>query len=220
MLLLERLIQLQVSMKKNLFFIFFLSAFLLTSSFAGELYAQTTQGSACSTVTSTNYPQCCPSNDPVIGRKCVDYKINLCAASPQAPICNPIRGGTQQTNPFSSTTYQADSGDGTTPQAGSVEILSCSNTKLRSLFDILIWIKCIIAVAVIPLIFSLAFLVFLWGVFKFMTASDVKGKQEGQKVIWWGMLGLFVMVSIWGILQILGTTLGIDATFVPQLQTK
>ncbi len=134
------------------------------------------------------------------------------------PINGPT-GGTQQTNPFDTTT-SSDPGDGTSPQAGSVEILSCSNTKLRSLFDILIWVKCIIAVAVVPLIFSLAFLVFLWGVFKLMTASDVKGKQEGQKVIWWGILGLFVMVSLWGILKILGTTLGIDATVVPTLQTK
>ncbi len=95
---------------------------------------------------------------------------------------------------------------------------SCDSIKLKSLFNILIWLKCFIVGAIIPLIFALAFLFFLWGVFKFMMASDPKSKQESQKLIWWGLVGLFVMVSVWGIIQILGNILGIEST-VPMLQT-
>lgn len=95
----------------------------------------------------------------------------------------------------------------------------CDAIKLNSLFNILIWIKCFIVNAIIPLIFALAFLFFLWGIFKFMRASDAKSKQESQKLIWWGLIGLFVMVSVWGIIKILGTTLGIEST-VPMLQTE
>lgn len=95
----------------------------------------------------------------------------------------------------------------------------CSAIALKSLLDILIWVKCSIVVALIPLIFALAFLFFLWGVFKFISATDSKTKQESQKVIWWGIIGLFVMVSVWGIIKILGDTLGIEST-VPMLQTN
>jgi hypothetical protein len=53
-----------------------------------------------------------------------------------------------------------------------------------------------------------------------MRASDVKDKQESQKMIWWGMLGLFIMVSVWGIIKIVSTTLGLDSSVVPVLQTE
>lgn len=95
----------------------------------------------------------------------------------------------------------------------------CSAIKLNSVINIMIWIKCFIVTAVIPLIFALAFMFFLWGVFKFMRASDAKAKQDSQKLIWWGLIGLFVMVSVWGIIRILGMTLGIETT-VPMLQTE
>lgn len=179
---------------------------------------QTTPGE-CAPLTSSNYASCCPPalTDTARYLQCRNFKNATCAENPSDAICNPIRGGTRPIN--SSTTGSGDS-TGNSPQAGSVEILSCSKTKIKSLFDILIWIKCVIAVAIIPLIFSLAFVVFLWGVFKFIASSDVKGKQEGQKVIWWGIIGLFVMVSVWGIIRILGTTLGVDTTYIPQLQEK
>jgi FtsH-binding integral membrane protein len=83
----------------------------------------------------------------------------------------------------------------------------------------MIWVKCVIVVAVIPLIFTLAFLVFLWGVLRFMYASESKDKEAAKSFIWWGLVGLFVMVSVWGILRILSDTLGLDTT-VPLLQTS
>ena len=195
---------------------FFLTTILLTSGVHAQ---QAVNQCEDYPISSSNYPICCPSTVPFVAARCVDYKEAMCAARPQDPICsNPIRGGTQQTGPVNGGTSTQDSTAGATPHSGSNELATCSKIRLKSALDILIWLKCIIVVAIIPLIFALAFVVFLWGVFKFMTASDVKAKQEGQKVIWWGMLGLFVMVSVWGIIKILGTTLGIEST-VPTLQT-
>ncbi|MBP9701270.1 MAG: hypothetical protein KBD54_02650 [Candidatus Pacebacteria bacterium] len=104
-------------------------------------------------------------------------------------------------------------------QSSASELSQCSKIKFMSLLDILIWIKCIIVVAIIPLIFALALLFFLWGVMKFIGASDSTKKEEGKKFIIAGIIGLFVMTSLWGIIKILGTTLGIEST-VPALQTK
>jgi hypothetical protein len=95
----------------------------------------------------------------------------------------------------------------------------CSDIKFKSVLNILIWIKCVISAVIIPLIFSLAFLFFLWGIFKFMAASDSTKKEQAKNYIWWGLVGLFVMVSLWGIIRILNSTLGIDST-VPLLQTS
>ncbi len=104
-------------------------------------------------------------------------------------------------------------------QSSASELATCTAIKFSSLLDIMIWVKCVIVVAVIPLIFTLAFLVFLWGVLRFMYASESKDKEAAKSFIWWGLVGLFVMVSVWGILRILSDTLGLDTT-VPLLQTS
>ena len=177
----------------------------------------------CVLLNSFNYSRCCSasatSNDPEKMKRCNEKR---CEIIPNDPSCIQISGptgGTQSSAPFGFIAGERDPTDSSSPQAGSIELSSCSKIQFKSALDILIWLKCVIIVAIIPLIFAIALVVFLWGVFKFMSASDVKSKQEGQKVIWWGILGLFVMVSVWGIIKILGTTLGIESA-VPMLQTE
>ncbi len=54
---------------------------------------------------------------------------------------------------------------------------------------------------IIPVIMGLAVLVFFWGIVKFINhAGDEKAVEEGKSLMLWGMVGLFVMVSLWGIL--------------------
>lgn len=61
----------------------------------------------------------------------------------------------------------------------------------------------------IPILIGLALLVFLWGVFKYVFASDPKNKKEALPYITWGIISLFIMVSIWGIVFLLqGAFLG------------
>ncbi len=107
-----------------------------------------------------------------------------------------------------------------TPQAGSQELKQCSQIRFESLLDVLIWIKCIISAAILPLLFTLAFLFFLWGVFVYIRdANDVKKREESKQFIYWGIIGLTVMVGVWGIVRIVTSTFGLGNT-VPQLQTK
>ena len=55
---------------------------------------------------------------------------------------------------------------------------------------------------------ALALLVFFWGLVKFISkAGDQAAIEEGRKLMIWGVLALFVMVSVWGILHILQETL-------------
>jgi len=54
----------------------------------------------------------------------------------------------------------------------------------------------------IPVVIALALLAFFWGLAKLiLNAGDSKGREEGRHVIILGIIGLFVAISIFGILQ-------------------
>ncbi|MES2994785.1 MAG: pilin [Patescibacteria group bacterium] len=57
----------------------------------------------------------------------------------------------------------------------------------------------------VPLIFALAFIAFLWGVFTYFIAgaADEEKRDTGKKFVTYGLIGFFVMVSVWGIVNLL-----------------
>ncbi len=57
----------------------------------------------------------------------------------------------------------------------------------------------------IPAIFALAFIVFLWGMFKtFILGGGNEEKQkEGKQLIMYSLLGFVIMVSFWGIVTLI-----------------
>ena len=89
------------------------------------------------------------------------------------------------------------------------------NPKIQNLF---VYITCIINSSVIPLIFALALAMFVWGVVQFVINSDEEVKKEkGRQFMIWGIIGLTVMVGVWGLVGILGNTFGIKTGIVPQV---
>jgi hypothetical protein len=131
-----------------------------------------------------------------------------------------VNSGTMGTTPVNSSPTPSTPTTVAAPQASSSELKQCSSIKFDSILDILIWLKCIIVIAIIPLIFSAALLFFLWGVMKFIMASDSAKKEEGKKFIINGLIGLFVMTALWGIISIAGGILGTNNSTVPLLQTE
>ena len=65
----------------------------------------------------------------------------------------------------------------------------------------------------ITLIVSAAVVVFIYGVFKFVR-SDGKEKEAGKDIMVWGIVGLFIMVSVWGLVNILQGTFNLNDTSV------
>ena len=60
----------------------------------------------------------------------------------------------------------------------------------------------------IPFIIGLTVLFFLWGIFKLVfSAKDSDARSEARGYIIWGLIGLAVMVSVWGLVNILTSTL-------------
>lgn len=64
---------------------------------------------------------------------------------------------------------------------------------------------------VVPIIFAFAFAAFVWGVIKYYIFSqgDETKLAEGRQFVLWGLLGMAFLFSIWGVVNILLSTLGI-----------
>ncbi|MEK7604479.1 MAG: hypothetical protein AAB442_01635 [Patescibacteria group bacterium] len=64
---------------------------------------------------------------------------------------------------------------------------------------------------VVPVIFALAFVAFVYGVVKyyFLHGDDEKKRAEGHQFVLWGLLGMVLLFSVWGVVNMLLSTLGI-----------
>ena len=69
----------------------------------------------------------------------------------------------------------------------------------------------------VPLLFAVAFIMFLYGVAKayiFSHGDPDEVKQEHQFVLW-GVVGFAVMISLWGLVNIVANTFGLQGQFGP-----
>jgi fumarate reductase subunit D len=65
----------------------------------------------------------------------------------------------------------------------------------------------IIKSSVVPLMITLATVYFLWGVLSYiMAAGDEKKLTEARYYILYGLIGLFVIVAMWGLVSIITNT--------------
>lgn len=72
-----------------------------------------------------------------------------------------------------------------------------------------------IADRLVTLLVGVGLVVFIWGVIRYMTAgADNEQMRRGRKLMLWGIIGLFVMVSMWGLVNI------VRDTFFPNLQNN
>lgn len=57
----------------------------------------------------------------------------------------------------------------------------------------------------VPIIFALAFLIFIWGIFQYFIQGghDEEKREKGRSLMVWGLIGFFVMVSVWGLVHLL-----------------
>ena len=60
----------------------------------------------------------------------------------------------------------------------------------------------------VPLIIALAVVFFIFNVFLYAVAGDEEKKKTAKTQMVWGIIGIFVMVSIWGLVAILQSTFG------------
>lgn len=69
---------------------------------------------------------------------------------------------------------------------------------------------------IIPILLIIGTIVFLWGVIMFLTAGADEEKRAGARSLMiYGLIGLFVMVAVWGIVNVLVGFFGVGGTGVP-----
>ena len=183
-------------------FLMFFSGFGFT--FAQGQYDFYATGTIRSQSVPTGQTPCVPNravypdgNDP----NCINgfYRLDYIPSQSRGGVVPPV-GSQGSSNSFS--------------VGGNIfSLSSCSLTAPRNFKELVmnIFVGCIIR-PLIPLVMALTLLVFLWGIFKFIRAEDDTGKAEGRKFIIWGIVGLFVMVSFWGLVAILQYTFRLDAS--------
>ncbi len=63
---------------------------------------------------------------------------------------------------------------------------------------------------IIPLLVTLVFIAFLWGLARyFIIAGDEAGREKGRQVALWGLFGIVALVALWGIVNLLLSTLNL-----------
>lgn len=63
----------------------------------------------------------------------------------------------------------------------------------------------------IGLLFTVAFVIFLWGAVTFIfNSGDTDAQKKGKQHMLWGVIGMFIMVSVVAILRIVLNTFGVD----------
>lgn len=72
--------------------------------------------------------------------------------------------------------------------------------------------------SLISLVAALALLYFFWGLARFiLRAGDEKAREEGKQIMMWGIIALFIMVSVWGIVRFFSEDLGFWGVGTPDL---
>ena len=93
----------------------------------------------------------------------------------------------------------------------------CSSNSMHDITGILNWASCLLYKSVVPLLFAIATVAFIWGVIQFYLNPDNEEKRKkGKSFIIGGLIALFVMVAMWGLVGILTNTFQVGNT-IPQL---
>ncbi|MDP3735577.1 MAG: hypothetical protein Q8R39_04075, partial [bacterium] len=69
---------------------------------------------------------------------------------------------------------------------------------------------------IIPVVFAIGLIFFLWGLLKFLTAGgDEDATASAKHLMVWGVVILFVMTAVWGLVGVLNQLTGFSGAPVP-----
>ncbi len=74
----------------------------------------------------------------------------------------------------------------------------------------------------VPVLFAVAFIIFLYGIAKayIFSHGDPGEVGKGHKLILWGLIGFVVMLSVWGLVNVVSNTFGLGGGYAPPIPTS
>ena len=94
----------------------------------------------------------------------------------------------------------------------------CDVSNTGTLFGILCRIGQLFN-AIVPVLIALGVLYFVWGVVTYFISSDEEAKTAGRNRIIFGIIGLALIIGVWGLVNFLRNTFGLNNTTNLQLPT-
>ncbi|MFA6076502.1 MAG: pilin [Candidatus Paceibacterota bacterium] len=73
--------------------------------------------------------------------------------------------------------------------------------------------------SIVPILIALGIVYFVWGVISYVIGGDEEAKKKGRDKIIYGIIGLAVIVAVWGLVGILTRTFGVNNTFQGNIPT-
>lgn len=77
----------------------------------------------------------------------------------------------------------------------------------------------IINAVLVPLLFAVAFIMFLYGIADayIFSHGDATKVAEGHKLVLWGIIAFAIMISVWGLVNVIANTFGLSGYYAPTL---
>ncbi len=65
---------------------------------------------------------------------------------------------------------------------------------------------------ILALLFGVGLIVFVWGLVQYLYNANVKGDVDGEAKMhmFWGLLGMFVMVAVFALIRIIANTINVQ----------
>lgn len=65
--------------------------------------------------------------------------------------------------------------------------------------------------SIVPIMVTLALIYFIYGLAEYISVSGNEAKKaEGKNIMIYGTIAMFMIVSIWGVVQFIGKTVGVS----------
>lgn len=72
--------------------------------------------------------------------------------------------------------------------------------------------------SIIPVLVAFGVVYIVWGIVQYVIAGGDEAKKKGRDTIIYGIIGLAVIVGLWGLVNIIVTTFGVGGVSAPSLQ--
>lgn len=68
---------------------------------------------------------------------------------------------------------------------------------------------------IIPILVVLGVVYFVWGVVTYVISNDEEAKKAGRDRMIYGIIGLVVIIAMWGLVGLVSNTFGLGSSYTP-----